>query len=82
MGVLPLSGDTEGDRPDLCVLLSTCSVLRGPPASWPAGPWAPVSRGLSWPGAAPGACFGVGVGEAARWLPRGSLGSSLLETLK
>lgn len=80
MGVLPLSGDTEGERPDLCVLLSTCNVLRGPSASWPAGPWALVSRGLSRPGAVAEADFGAG--EAALWLPRGSLGSSLLGTLK
>lgn len=80
MGVLPLSGDTEGDRPDLCVLLSTCSVLRGPSASWPAGPCALVSWGLSRPAAVAEACFGIG--EAVLWLPRGSLGSSLLETLK
>lgn len=80
MGVLPLSGDTEGDRPDLCVLLSTCSVLRGLSASWPDGPWALVSRGLSRPGAVADACFGVG--EVVLWLPRGSLGSSLRGTLK
>lgn len=50
--MLPRSGDTDGERPDLWPLFSTWSVLLGPSACWVVCSWLLISLVLSPVGAA------------------------------
>lgn len=74
--MLPRSGDTDGDRPDLWPLLSTWSVLLGPSVCWVVCPRLLISLVLSvvW-----AVCLREG--EAAL-CPKESDGSVLLGVLK